>query len=106
MCSFHGILDSPQSLRAGDMTGIAVLAHHGQSDPMVSPEGEREFREEMETRSADWQLCVHGNAVHAFMRPDKTAEADAEAGLQYNASVAERAWQSMVSFLLNVLQAG
>ena len=98
--SFHGILDKWMPTDSKVSPETRVVAFHGYSDPMVSNDNLIAFCDEMEQRGADYEVRVLGaNILHAFMRPDKTAREDAEAGLQYNAKVAKRAWADTLALL-------
>lgn len=100
VASFHGILDCPSvHAAATSAPGVSVLAAHGDADPMVPHEDLQAFMDEMRSRQLDWQLLVHGGAMHAFTRPDKCTDADAANGLQYNEKASNRSWDAMLQLV-------
>ena len=97
--SFHGGLagndvDNPDSISA------SVLVLHGEDDPLVPPEQVAEFKAEMNTKQADWQLHAYSGTVHAFTRPEAN---DPGFGAVYNADADRRSWQAMLNFFEEVL---
>ena len=57
----------------------------------------------------DWQdltMLTFPGVVHAFTRPEKTLEADAAAGLQYNDAAATQTWATIRDVLSRLSSAG
>lgn len=92
--SFHGLLQSNITKEQNIDSKILVL--HGNNDPMVPPEQVIAFQQEMESRSADWQLHTFGNTYHAFTNPNAN---DIESGTVYNRSSDQRSWKLAIDFL-------
>ena len=96
--SFHGLFNAPEQL-ANEQISARVLALHGHDDPMVPPEKVLELEKELSAAGADWQIHAYGNTMHAFTNPAANAP---ENGMVYNPVAAQRAWQSMQSFLAEI----
>jgi dienelactone hydrolase len=92
--SFHALLN-PTNIQETLPIKSKILIQHGYDDPMVSKQTLIDFCDEMTERQAQWQMMVYGNTQHAFMNPQAN---NIEAGLIYNQSVAESAWQQMQHF--------
>ncbi|WP_139556835.1 dienelactone hydrolase family protein [Methylotetracoccus oryzae] len=97
--SFHGLFMPPtevpnQPIRA------KVLALHGYDDPMVPPDQVTALAQELTEAGADWQIHMYGHTAHAFTNP---AANDPAFGTVYDATADERSWQSLQSFLREVL---
>lgn len=73
-----------------------ILVLHGNNDPMVPPEQVIAFQQEMESRSADWQLHTFGNTYHAFTNPNAN---DIEFGTVYSRVSDQRSWKLAIDFL-------
>lgn len=95
VASFHGLFGAPEGLAVGPITA-KVAAFHGWADPMVPPADVLALGEELTRAGADWQLVAYGGTMHAFMAVGVDRP---EAGVQYNARSARRAWAAMVAFL-------
>lgn len=96
--SFHGLF-SPSGLEKEPIRA-SVLALHGYDDPMAQPAEMTRLASELGEAGADWQIHAYGNTVHAFTNPQANMP---DAGMQYSEKAANRAWQSMASFLAEVL---
>lgn len=94
--SFHGLLNRPP---VSETIKAKVLALHGDSDPMGSPEQVRSFQEEMTEAGVDWQMHIYSNTLHAFTDPDAN---DADFGTVYNETADKRSWLAMTNFLAEV----
>lgn len=104
--SFHGILDGVAVKGAQQRPQARVVAFHGHEDPFATNAGMIAFAAEMEQRQVDYEVRLMGaNVLHAFMRPDKTRSEDERAGLQYHATVSERAWADTVCILRDAMAA-
>ena len=102
--TYHGILDAWPYPEVREVPRARVLAFHGYKDPCTSDDMLLSFCDEMEERGVDYEVRVLGpDVLHAFMRPDKTSNEDAASGLQYNAIVAKRAWDTTMALLSDVL---
>lgn len=97
--SFHGGLDG-NTLEGPDRIDASILVLHGEDDPMVPPDTVAKFKQEMNSKQADWQLVSYGHTVHAFTRPDAN---NPDFGAVYNASADRRSWQAMLTFFAEVL---
>lgn len=96
--SFHGLLGNPGNSSGAKITS-KILVLHGWDDPMVPPDDVVAFSREMTEAGADWQVQIHGGAMHAFMNKEAN---DPGFGTVYNKSAAERSWQSMQNFLAEI----
>jgi len=96
--SFHGLLGAPGNTE-GKKIQAKVLALHGHDDPMAPPEQVLAFEQEMTRASADWQLHVYGNTMHAFTNPVAN---DPGFGTVYQAAADRRSWLAMKHFLSEV----
>ncbi|MFO1417671.1 MAG: dienelactone hydrolase family protein [Methylotetracoccus sp.] len=97
--SFHGLFIPPGNT-AGRRISAKVLALHGHDDPMVPPDHVAALATELTDAGADWQIHVYGGTVHAFTNPRAN---DPGFGTVYNAAADHRSWQSLQSFLAEVL---
>jgi len=98
--SFHGLLGTPANITQASIKA-KILALHGHDDPMVPPEQVLAFQKEMTAASADWQMHIYGNTMHAFMNPVAN---DPDFGTVYNKSAETRAWQAMKNFFAEIFQ--
>jgi len=98
--SFHGLLDPPHNLSAKKSMQAKVLALHGHEDPLCSPEKIAAFTQEMTRAGADWQLHTYGRTLHAFTNPEARQP---ETGNVYSETADRRSWQSLLSFLEEVI---
>lgn len=96
--SLHGTLDD-NGLEPDRRISAKLLVEHGWLDPLTPPEMIFAFAEEMRRRNADWQLHVHGQAMHAFTEPHAKAP---EYGMAYDANADRRSWEATASFLTEV----
>jgi dienelactone hydrolase len=97
--SFHGglagnDLDNPATIDA------KILVLHGDDDPLVPAEQVEEFKAEMNSKQADWQLHAYSQTVHAFTRPEAN---NPDFGAVYNANADRRSWQAMLNFFNEIL---
>jgi dienelactone hydrolase len=97
--SIHGIF-SPGDVPNEAITA-KVLCLHGQDDPMVPPEQELDFENEMSAANADWQVHAYGGTMHAFTNP---AANDPGFGTVYNPSADRRATRSIQNFFEEVFE--
>jgi dienelactone hydrolase len=95
VASFHGLVTPlPQPPTTPIATKISVF--HGWADPFAPPSDVVALAAELTERGADWQLHAYGHAMHAFMAPFADSP---ERGIQFDATTATRAWESLVDFL-------
>jgi dienelactone hydrolase len=97
--SFHGGLagndvDNPDTIPA------KILILHGDDDPLVPAEQVAEFKAEMNSKKADWQLHAYSQTVHAFTRPEAN---NPDFGAVYNENADRRSWQAMLNFFQEIL---
>ena len=96
--SFHGLLGAPGNTD-GNTISAKVLALHGWSDPMATPEDVLAFAKEMDAANADWQLHAYGNTLHAFTNPEAQ---DPSFGTQYKAEADRRSHAALNDFLAEI----
>lgn len=97
--SFHGTLDTPNPADANNIKG-AVLAMHGDADPLVPSEQLPAFIKEMNAAKVDWQLISYGGAYHSFTDP----EANTPGKQMYDKKVSDRAFQTMYNLFTEVFK--
>ncbi|MDE1191655.1 MAG: dienelactone hydrolase family protein [Arachidicoccus sp.] len=97
--SFHGALLPDPSGSAASINPKLLICH-GNNDPFQPANADVNFRKEMETRNADYQMDYFGHAVHSFT--DKSAGNDNSKGAAYNEKADKRSWQYMLEFLKEV----
>jgi dienelactone hydrolase len=97
--SFHGLLGAIENSQTKQIKA-KILVLHGYDDPMNPFEQVAAFQKELTQAKADWQLHSYGHTMHAFTNPQAN---DPSFGTVYNADADKRSWQSMMSFLTEVL---
>jgi dienelactone hydrolase len=100
VASFHGTLSRPEPMPI-EPIAAKVIVFHGWDDPMAPPTDLVALGRELSEARADWQIHAYGGTMHAFMAVGANRP---EAGIQYNARSAKRAWGSLVSFLSEALE--
>ena len=99
--SFHGALDSFFSPLPGDVKA-KVLVCHGEADELISEEAVEQFKLEMDTAEADYEIISYQGALHGFSNP-----AADELGrkfnipLAYNENADRNSWKSMKDLFEN-----
>lgn len=96
VASFHGLLTTREPARVGEVSA-RVLACTGALDPLVPPEDIATFQAEMTAARADWQLLVHGRALHSYTNVDVDQLGDPR--MAYDAEAAALSWAALVTFL-------
>jgi len=96
---FHGLFSAPGNLADTKITA-KILALHGWSDPMATPEDVIALGKELDSKGADWQLHAYGNTGHAFT--NKAADGSTS-GMAYSSNADRRSWRAMQNFLEEVL---
>jgi dienelactone hydrolase len=101
--ALHGLLTA--HIPAQENTILAkVLVLHGDADPLATFEQLAEFRTEMQSAKANWELVIYGCAKHSFTGEGIVDQESLEAGLHTQS--AERSWRATLSFLAEVLGIG
>ena len=95
VASFHGLFGKADGLPTAPIKA-RVIAFHGWDDPMVPPSDVVALSTELTEAEAGWQIHAYGHTMHGFMAEGANRP---EAGIQYNARSARRAWESLVAFL-------
>src|SRR5262249_46449854 len=90
---FHAGLGTSRPEDAANIKA-KVLVCIGTEDPFVPPEQRAEFEAEMRAGHVDWQMNLHGGAVHSFTNP--AADALGNPALRYDATVDARSWKAML----------
>ena len=98
--SSHGGLGKDVT-RPNEPIGPKVLILHGADDPYVTKEEIESFQNEMRIVNADWQMVYYANAVHSFT--NKSSGNDNSKGAAYNEKAAKRSWETLLTFLKEVL---
>lgn len=97
--SFHGVL-TPNGLEQADPIRASVLVETGAEDRSAPAADVHAFGNEMSSRKADWQVHIHGNAMHAFTFEGLAMPA---IGLAYDEAADRRSWRAMRLLLEDVL---
>lgn len=97
--SFHGGLGK-DAKRPNESIKAKVLVCHGADDPYVPQDEVTNFQKEMREAKADWQMIYYANAVHSFTNPESGN--DNSKGAAYNEVAAQRSWEHLKLFLLEV----
>jgi dienelactone hydrolase len=90
---FHSGLGTSRPEDASNIKA-KVLVCIGTEDPFVPPEQRAEFEAEMRAGGVDWQMNLHGGAVHSFT--NQAADAMGNPALKYDATADARSWQAML----------
>ncbi len=96
--SFHGSLQSPIKAKKGQVKAD-ILVFNGGSDPMVKPSHIQDFKKEMESVGATYDLINFPDAVHAFTNPDATKLGKKfNLPLAYDKKADEESWSKTQDF--------
>ena len=98
--SIHGSLATSRPARPGEVRA-SVLVCHGALDPHVPMSDVTAFTVEMGHAQADWQLVVHGGAMHGFTH--EHAVPGAVPGVAYDPVADQRSFAASRSFLAEAL---
>jgi dienelactone hydrolase len=96
VASFHGLLTTARAAEPGGIT-TRILACTGDADPLVPPEDVAAFQAEMRAADADWQLLVHGGALHSYTNVDVDGLGDPR--MAYDARADELSWAALLTHL-------
>ncbi len=96
--SFHGLLGAPTDLSPSQIKA-KVLVLHGNDDPMGPVEQVIALQAELTKASADWQMHIYANTMHAFTNPVAN---DPDFGTVYQPLADSRSWQAMQNFLSEI----
>jgi dienelactone hydrolase len=99
--SFHGGLDSPAPAD-GKNIKAKVLVLHGADDPYVPAADIAAFQDELRKAGVDWRMIYYGGAVHSFTNPE--AGTDNSKGAAYNERAANRSWEAMKAFFVEIFR--
>jgi dienelactone hydrolase len=89
--SFHGGLHTTAPAATGRMRAKALICT-GSADPYVTREHRLAFEDEMTLAGADWQVVVHGGALHGFT---EVASGPARPGCAYHEGADRMSWSAM-----------
>ena len=81
--------------RPNGRLGTSILIQHPEADASVSAADLAGIAAEMNAANADWQMITYAHCGHTFTDP---------ASQQYNARMAQRAWEHLRMFLEDVLK--
>lgn len=96
VASFHGLLTTAAPAVAGAIR-TRVLACTGARDPLVAPADVATFQAEMTEAGADWQLLVHGRALHSFTNVAVDGLGDPR--MAYDQQADGLSWAALLTFL-------
>lgn len=93
--SVYGHFEPPVNVKTKPIQ-TRVLILHGFNDSIATIEQLQTFGKELDTTNTIWQANLYGNSAHAFINPKAN---DANAGILFNETTAEFAWNDIESFL-------
>jgi len=96
VASFHGLLTTPCPASPGTIQA-RIFASTGALDPLVPPEDVATFQSEMAAARADWQLIIHGGALHSFTNIGVDGLGDPR--MAYDAAADRLSWIALRDFL-------
>jgi dienelactone hydrolase len=99
--SFHGVLATKKPAAEGQVKA-AILVLTGADDPLAPPDQVAAFADEMRAAKVrDWQIDIHGNALHGFTNP--SADGSIMRAALYEAKADRRSWNAMRGLFDEVL---
>lgn len=97
VASFHGGLGAVTDTNRKIDTKIAVF--NGAADPMVTDADIKKFKQEMQTKDAEYLFKSYPGAKHAFTNPQATEFGNKfNLPLEYNAEADRKSWNAMKDF--------
>jgi dienelactone hydrolase len=81
-----------------------ILVCHGASDPHIPMADVVTFTDEMNRADADWQLIIHGRAMHGFTH--KHAAPGGTPGVAYDQVADQRSFDATRAFLAGTHRKG
>jgi dienelactone hydrolase len=96
VASFHGLLTTQQPAEKGQVSA-RIFASSGARDPLVPPADLAAFQAEMAAAEADWQLTIHGRALHSFTNRDVDGLGDPR--MAYDPAADRQSWAALLAFL-------
>ncbi|ATE66420.1 dienelactone hydrolase family protein [Rhizorhabdus dicambivorans] len=96
VASFHGLLTTNAPAAPGAIRA-RIFASTGALDPLVPPDHVGAFQAEMMAARADWQLIVHGRALHSFTNSGVDALGDPR--MAYDPAADRQSWAALLEFL-------
>lgn len=97
--SFHGGLGGIQ-YEPGTKVTAKILVLHGADDPLIPADQIAAFQDTLRKAHADWEMNYYGNAVHSFTN-ESAAKANMK-GVAYHKPTADRSWQAMRDFFVEI----
>ena len=97
VASFHGALGSFHTAEPGSIQA-QILVAHGEADTMVTMDAVEDFKAEMDTAKANYEVIIYPGAKHGF-----SSEGAHDNGqkygldLDYNAEADQASWSAMLS---------
>jgi dienelactone hydrolase len=86
------------------LTPSSATTGHGALDPYVPLSDVTAFAEEMNAAGGDWQLIMHGGALHGFTHAD--AASATVPGVAYHPLADTRSFAAVRGFLADVFASG
>lgn len=97
--SIYGHFDAPVDTAKKQIQG-EILILHGFNDPVSPVQELLHFQQALEVARVPWQTHLFGNTFHAFANPKAN---DPIAGILYNPTAAQQAWDLAKAFLVRTL---
>jgi dienelactone hydrolase len=95
VASFHGALGSFHTAEPGSIQA-RLLVCHGAADSMVTMDDLEDFKQEMETAQADYEVLLLADAKHGFSNPQADVNAEKYGiDLGYQQSADEKSWEAL-----------
>ena len=104
VASFHGALGSFHEAERGSIQP-RILVCHGEADSMVTMDDVTNFKAEMDTAGADYEVKLYEGAKHGFSNrgaDEKASKYGIDVG--YNAGADQASWQAMTLLFNEVFQ--
>ena len=101
--SFHGgLIGTPANK---DLLRSKILVCHGGADPLVPQKDVDQFKKQMDSIGANYQIKVYEGAKHAFTNPDATRLGEKfKMPIAYNAPADTASWNDMKTFFGTLFQ--
>jgi dienelactone hydrolase len=85
-----------------DAITAKILVLHGDADPLATFDELADFRHEMRSVRANWEITIYGGARHSFTGEGIADLETLEAGLHPQSE--SRSWRATLEFLEEVLR--
>ncbi len=99
--SFHGNLNVVPANK--DLLKAEILVCHGAADPFVPQAEVEQFKKQMDSIGAKYEVKAYEGAVHAFTNPGATAAGEKfKIPIKYDAAADSASWNDMKAFFRRI----